>query len=85
MTESLEWEKLVSELESQALAIRTSEGAKTLKSKVQEAMIEAESNSATKGIIDRLDLLTLMLTESSKENVSTNDKCPHYDKKCRMR
>ena len=72
MTTPLEWEKLVDELESQALAVGTSEGAKTLKSKVQEAMTEAEINSAPSAIIDRLDLLVLALTESSRENVCTN-------------
>jgi hypothetical protein len=81
----LEWEKLVAELEVQAMATRTSESAKTLKSKVQEAMTLAESNSAPPGIIDRMDLLMLVLTESSRENVCTNTTCPHYDKKCRMR
>ena len=85
MPTPLEWEKLVAELEAQALAIRTSESAKMLKSKVQEAMTLAESNSAPQGIIDRMDLLMLVLTESSRENVCTNIKCPHYDKKCRMR
>ena len=38
MTTPLEWEKLIAELESQARAVRTSEGAKTIKSKVQEAI-----------------------------------------------
>ncbi len=77
--------KLVAELESQSLEIRTSEGAKMLKSKVHEAMTEAESNTAPCVIIDRLDLLMFALTESSRENVCTNTMCPHYDKKCRMR
>jgi len=85
MTTPLEWEKLVAELESLALAARTSESAKALKSRVQEAMTEADGNSAPCGIIDRLDLLMLTLTESSRENVCTNTRCPHYDKKCRMR
>ena len=85
MTEPLEWEKLVAELESLALDVRTSESAKALKSRVQEAMTEADGNSAPCSIIDRLDLLMLTLTESSRENVCTNTRCPHYDKKCRMR
>ena len=45
--------KLVAELEFQSLEIRTSEGAKMLKSKVHEAMTEAESNTAPCVIIDR--------------------------------
>jgi len=85
MTTPLEWEKLVAELESLALAARTSESAKAIKSRAQEAMTEADDNSAPCNIIDRLDLLILALTESSRENVCTNTRCPHYDKKCKMR
>jgi hypothetical protein len=85
MTAPLDWEKLVAELESQALAIRTSEGAKTLKFKVQEAITGAESNYAPSCVINRLDFLMMTLTESSRENVCTNTRCPHYDKKCKMR
>lgn len=85
MNTPLEWENLVADLESQARTVRTSEGAKTIKSKVQETLNWAEIASAPSGIIDRLDLLMLDLTESSRENVCTNTRCPHYDKKCRMR
>lgn len=49
MTTPLEWEKLVAELESQALSVGTSEGAKTLKSKVQEAMTEGRKQLCTFG------------------------------------
>ena len=77
--------KMVTDLESRALAVRTSEAAKTLKSEFQEAITGAESSSAPSSIIDRLDLLMLFLTESSRENVCTNTRCPHFDKKCRMR
>lgn len=45
----------------------------------------AESKYTPFGIIDRLDLLVLALTELSRENVCTNTRCPHYDKKRRMR
>ena len=46
MTTPLEWEKLVAELESLALAVRTSESAKALNLRAREAITEAESNSA---------------------------------------
>jgi hypothetical protein len=36
-------------------------------------------------IVDRLDMMLMTLTEAATENVCTNTKCPHYDKKCRMR
>lgn len=77
----IDWEKIVAELESRALAIKTSESAKTLKSEVQEAITEAENNSVSSGIIDRLDQLMMAVTELSRENVCTNTRCPHYDKK----
>ena len=82
MSTPLEWEKLLAELEVQALATRTSESAKTLKSKVQEAMTLAESNSAPPGIIDRMDLLMLVLTESSRENVCTNTNSDKRGQRC---
>ena len=49
------------------------------------AELERESSSIGAEIIDRLDLMLMTLTEAAKENVCTNTKCPHYDKKCRMR
>ena len=40
MTTPQDWEKLVAELESQARVVRTSEGAKMLRSEVKEAITE---------------------------------------------
>lgn len=56
-----------------------------LKQRVAKALQEAESSSIGAEIIDRLDLMLMTLTEAAKENVCTNTKCPHYNKKCRMR
>ena len=81
----LEWEKLAGELESQARTIRTAEGARILKDKVEETMSIAENGSAPTDIMDRWDLLLMNLTEKSRDNICTNTKCPHYNKKCRMR
>lgn len=81
----LEWENLAGELESQARTIRTGEGARILKDKVEETMSIAENGSAPTDIMDRLDLLLMNLTEKSRDNICTNTKCPHYNKKCRMR
>lgn len=77
----LNFEELVSNLESRA----KSENAATLKKKVEEALRSAEAGNADPAIINRLDGLIIMLTEASRENVCTNTKCPHYNKKCRMR
>jgi hypothetical protein len=53
--------------------------------KVALALSEAEAASADASLIDRLDMMQMVLTKAAKENVCTNTKCPHYNKKCRMR
>ena len=65
----LEWENLAGELESQARTIRTAEGARILKDKVEETMSIAENGSAPTDIMDRLDLL-LMNLRRSREIIS---------------
>ena len=77
----LNFEELASNLESRA----KSENTASLMKEVEEALHIAESENADPKIIDRLDGLIIMLTEASRENVCTNTKCPHYNKKCRMR
>jgi endonuclease/exonuclease/phosphatase (EEP) superfamily protein YafD len=53
--------------------------------KVAKALSEAEAASADASLIDRLDMMQMVLTQAAKENVCTNTKCQHYNKKCRMR
>jgi hypothetical protein len=53
--------------------------------KVAKALSEAEAASSDASLIDRLDMMKMVLTEAAKENVCTNAKCPHYNKKCKMR
>ena len=53
--------------------------------KVSKALFEAEAASADASLIDRLDMMQMVLTQAAKENVCTNAKCPHYNKKCKMR
>jgi endonuclease/exonuclease/phosphatase (EEP) superfamily protein YafD len=53
--------------------------------KVALALSEAEAASADASLIDRLDMMQMVLTEAAKENVCTNVKCPHYNRKCKMR
>ncbi len=55
-----------------------------LKQRVAQALQEVESSIGAE-IIDRLDMMLMTLTEAAKENVCTSTKCPHYNKKCRMR
>jgi hypothetical protein len=78
-------EQYVHELEVQAGSLK-GEMARNLKEKVEKALAEAESSICLGSeLVNRLDRLLIILTESSRENVCTNTKCPHYDKKCRMR
>lgn len=79
------WRVLVEELEEETRAL---DGqimhAQELKKRVEASLAKAEAGSPP-GVIDRLDYLHMVLTEKAKENVCTNTKCPHYNKKCRMR
>ncbi|MFZ3147485.1 MAG: hypothetical protein WA137_00430 [Methanothrix sp.] len=52
---------------------------------MQKNLFGAEAASADASLIDRLDMMQIVLTQAAKENVCTNTKCPHYNKKCRMR
>ncbi len=75
--------QLTQDLESQAGSLK-GESARVLKDIVEKALAEAESRRANSEIIDRLDGLLVVLTEASRD-VCTNTKCPHYNKKCKMR
>jgi HPt (histidine-containing phosphotransfer) domain-containing protein len=77
-------EQYVHELEAQAGSLK-GEKARNLKKKVENALAEAESICVGSELVNRLDRLLIVLTEASRENVCTNTKCPHYDKKCKMR
>jgi uncharacterized protein YcbK (DUF882 family) len=59
--------------------------ARKMLEKVTNALVAAEAASVDASLIDHLDMMQMMLTEASKENICTNTKCPHYNKKCRMR
>jgi endonuclease/exonuclease/phosphatase (EEP) superfamily protein YafD len=59
--------------------------ARDMLQKVAKALSEAEAASADASLIDRLDMMQMVLTQAAKENVCTNTKCPHYSKKCKMR
>jgi len=59
--------------------------AHNLLQKIIKVLSEEEAASADASLIDRLDMMQMVLTEASKENVCTNTKCPHYNKKCKMR
>jgi acetyl-CoA carboxylase alpha subunit len=76
-------EKIVRELEAQAGSAK-GEKAKALKGTVEAALADVEATPARREIIDRLDNLLVVLTEASRD-VCSNTRCPHYNKKCKMR
>jgi len=85
-TTALSWNELIEQLEREASSLHGERmRVLDLKTRVAEALQDAESSSACAEITDRVDMMLMTLTEAAKENVCTNTKCPHYDKKCRMR
>lgn len=76
-------ENTVRELEAQAGSLK-GEKARALKRQVENALAKAESEGIDSDIVDRLDDLLVALTEASRD-VCANTKCPHYNKKCKMR
>ncbi len=82
----IEWHDLVMQLEAETTELNGERmQARHLKEKVEEALSKAESLFLDQEIVNRLDTLLIRLTEASKENVCTNTKCPHHNKKCKMR
>jgi len=75
--------KEVRELEDRAAYLK-GEKARALKEEVAKSLDRAEAAHAGAELIDRLDDLLLTLTEASRD-VCTNTRCPHYNKKCKMR
>ena len=45
--------------------------------KVAKALLKAKVASADASLIDRFDMMQMVLTQAAKENVCTNTKCPH--------
>ncbi len=82
----MNWKALLERLEAEAASSREQRGrALNLKAEVERLLLMAESGAADSEIANRLDLLMMRLTEASKENICANTRCPHYDKKCKMR
>jgi hypothetical protein len=84
MTAASKWEDIVSDLEAKARTVRAGQSAKYLKVRVEDVVASAEKDSSAAQVVDRLDHLLIVLTEASRD-VCTNTKCPHYNKKCKMR
>jgi hypothetical protein len=75
-------EKLEAEF---AVSRKEKMSAQKMLEKVTKALFDAEAASSDASLIDRLDMMQMVLTQAAKQNVCTNAKCPHYNKKCKMR
>jgi hypothetical protein len=84
--EPVNWKSLLGELEAGVASLKGERAAaRDLQQRVQQALQQAESAAPDGDVMNRLDLMLMVLTERSRENVCTNAKCPHYNKKCKMR
>ncbi len=80
------WNDRLAELEAEfAVSRQEKMQARNMLAKVAAALSQAEEASADIAVIDRLDMMQILLNEAVKDNVCTNTKCPHYNKKCKMR
>ena len=76
-------EREIRDLEERASYLK-GEKARALKEEVASALARAEADSVNSDLIDRLDALLINVTQAGRD-VCTNTRCPHYNKKCKMR
>jgi len=82
----LTWKKIVSDLEREFSSLsgdwmRSVE----LRDRIGEIVTGPEFCDLAPDHQERLDLLHLELVALTRENVCTNERCPHYKKSCKMR
>jgi len=56
-----------------------------LRDRIGEIVAGPEFRDLAPDLQEKLDLLHVELTALTRENVCTNEKCPHYKKSCKMR
>lgn len=56
-----------------------------LRDRIGEIVARSEFRDLASDLQERLDLLHVELVASTRENVCTNERCPHYKKSCKMR
>ncbi|HNX40461.1 MAG TPA: hypothetical protein PKK11_07730 [Methanothrix sp.] len=76
-------EREIRDLEERAAYLK-GEKARALREEVASALSRAEADLANPDLIDRLDALLINVTQAGRD-VCTNTRCPHYNKKCKMR
>jgi len=82
----LTWRKIVSDFEREFGSLhgdwmRSVE----LRDRIGEIVSDAEFSDLAPDLQERLDLLHVELVALTRENVCTNERCPHYEKSCKMR
>jgi hypothetical protein len=82
----LTWRKIVSDFEREFSSLhgdwmRSVE----LRDRIGEIVSDAEFSDLAPDLQERLDLLHVELVALTRENVCTNERCPHYEKSCKMR
>ena len=82
----MSWRKIVSDFERET---RSLHGDRTrsveLRDKIGEIVAGPEFPDLAPDLQGRLDLLHVELVASTRENVCTNERCPHYHRDCKMR
>jgi hypothetical protein len=82
----LTWRKIVSDFERE---FSTLHGDRTrsveLRDRIGEFVARPEFPDLAPDLQGRLDLLHVELVALTRENVCTNERCPHYHRDCKMR
>jgi hypothetical protein len=82
----LSWRKIVSDLEQQARYLHDDwMRSVELRDRIGEIISGPEFRGLAPDLQERLDLLHVELVALTRENVCTNERCPHYKKSCKMR
>ncbi len=82
----LTWRKIVSDLEQEFFSLhgdwmRSVE----LRDRIGEIVAGSGFRDLAPDLQERLDSLHVELVASTRENVCTNERCPHYHRDCKMR
>jgi hypothetical protein len=82
----LTWKKIVSDLEREFSSLQGDwMRSVELRDRIGEIVAGPDFAGLAPDLQGRLDLLHLELVALTRENVCTNERCPHYKKSCKMR
>ncbi len=82
----LSWHKSVFDLEQEAGSLHGDwMRAVALRDNIGEIVAGPEFCDLSPDLQERLDALLVELAAQTRDNVCTNEKCPHYNKNCKMR